>query len=137
VPLTGRFWLVPLRAGGVCRPVAGGLVTQTSVTQRQDAAIHDIVHVRMQRWVAQRGYAKRSEAFRDIVRAEMDRNKVTAKPKGQCVACLSYVFNHHEHCIETVMLRGSIAAVQAFADALCAERGVHHGKLNLMRADCR
>jgi CopG family transcriptional regulator, nickel-responsive regulator len=115
-------------------------------------------------WVAERAYANRSEAFRDIVRAELDRNKVAAQPQGHCVACLSYVFNHHErelagrlaslqhdhhdltlstmhahldheHCLETVLLRGTVAAVQAFADAVCAERGVHHGKLNLISVD--
>lgn len=114
-------------------------------------------------WVAQRGYKNRSEAFRDMVRAEMARNKVEAQPHGPCVACLSYVFNHHErdlaerlthlqhdhhdltlstmhahldheHCIETVLMRGSIAAVQQFADTICAQRGVHHGKLNLITA---
>jgi CopG family nickel-responsive transcriptional regulator len=132
--------------------------------ERFTISLDDKLALEFDTWVAQRGYANRSEAFRDIVRAEMDRNKVTVKPKGQCVACLSYVFNHHErdlavrlahlqhehhdltlstmhshldheHCIETVLLRGSIAAVQAFADALCAERGVHHGKLNLISVD--
>lgn len=29
------------------------------------------------------------------------------------------------------MLRGPTAAVQAFADAVCAQRGVRHGALNL------
>lgn len=132
--------------------------------ERFTISLDDKLALEFDAWVAQRGYANRSEAFRDIVRAEMDRNKVNAKPKGQCVACLSYVFNHHErelamrlanlqhehhdltlstmhshldheHCIETVLLRGGIAAVQAFADALCAERGVHHGKLNLISVD--
>ena len=38
----------------------------------------------------------------------------------------------HDHCLETVILRGDTTAVQRFADALCAERGVHHGKVNLI-----
>ena len=38
----------------------------------------------------------------------------------------------HEHCIETILLRGSVDAVRHFADSLCAERGVYHGKLNLI-----
>ena len=115
-------------------------------------------------WVAQRGYENRSEAFRDMVRAEMDRQRVSASPEGMCVACLSYVFNHHErdlaerlthlhhehhdltlstmhahldheHCIETVLLKGRIGAVQRLADAVCAQKGVHHGKLNLISVD--
>ena len=31
-------------------------------------------------WIAQRGYANRSEAFRDMVRAEMDRNRLAKQP---------------------------------------------------------
>lgn len=115
-------------------------------------------------WAAERGYGNRSEAFRDIVRAEMDRQRLDADPKGHCVACLSYVYNHHErdlaerlmslqhahhdltmsamhahldheHCIETLLLRGRVASVQRFADQVCAERGVHHGKLNLISVE--
>ncbi len=115
-------------------------------------------------WIAQRGYGNRSEAVRDLLRAELDRQRLDAQPQGQCVACLSYVFNHHErelaerlthlqhehhdltmstmhahldheHCIETVLLRGPAAAVQQFADAVSAQRGVHHGKLNLISVD--
>lgn len=80
---------------------------------------------------------------------------------GYCVANLSYVFNHHarelserltrlqhdqhdltvaamhshldhEHCLESVILRGPTAAVRRFADTLIAERGVHHGQVNLI-----
>lgn len=115
-------------------------------------------------WMAQRRYENRSEAVRDLLRSEMDRSRIQQHPDGQCVACLSYVFNHHErdlaerlthlqhehhdltmstmhahldheHCIETVLLRGHIANVQRFADAVCAQRGVHHGKLNLISVD--
>lgn len=115
-------------------------------------------------WMAQRRYENRSEAVRDLLRSEMDRCRVQEQPSGHCVACLSYVFNHHErdlaerlthlqhehhdmtlstmhahldheHCIETVLLKGQIASVQRFADAICAQRGVHHGKLNLISVD--
>lgn len=115
-------------------------------------------------WMAERGYANRSEAFRDLLRAEVDRARVETLPDGPCVACLSYVYNHHErdlaerlttlqhahheltlstmhahldheHCIETVLLRGPITVVQRFADAICAQRGVHHGKLNLISVE--
>ena len=80
------------------------------------------------------------------------------------MACLSYVFNHHErdlaeriislqhahhdltvssmhahldhdYCLETVILKGEIAAVRQFADAVCAERGVHHGKINVISVE--
>jgi CopG family nickel-responsive transcriptional regulator len=38
----------------------------------------------------------------------------------------------HDHCLETVILRGPTRAVRRFSDQVCAERGVHHGKLNLI-----
>ena len=115
-------------------------------------------------WIAERGYANRSEAVRDLLRHELDHAKLKAGLAAHCVAALSYVYNHHErelaerltalqhehhdltvsamhvhldhdHCLETVVLRGDTAQVQRFADALCAERGVHHGKLNLISVE--
>jgi CopG family nickel-responsive transcriptional regulator len=41
----------------------------------------------------------------------------------------------HENCFETTFLRGPTAAVKAFAEALMAERGVRHGKLNLVSVE--
>lgn len=81
-----------------------------------------------------------------------------------CVANLSYVYNHHardlaerltelqhghhdltvatmhahldhDHCLESVILKGPTVAVRAFADALTAERGVSHGQLNVVSVD--
>lgn len=115
-------------------------------------------------WIAQRGYANRSEAFRDLLRAELERTRLERGQATHCIACLSYVFNHHErdlserltglqhdhhdltistmhahidheNCLETVILHGSTAAVVAFADRVCAERGVRHGKLNLISVE--
>ena len=115
-------------------------------------------------WMAQRQYANRSEAVRDLLRAELGKSQPGSAAGKHCVACLSYVFNHHErdlaerltalqhehhdltissmhahldhdHCLETVILRGHTAQVSAFADVICAERGVHHGKLNLISVD--
>ena len=115
-------------------------------------------------WIALRGYANRSEAVRDLLRAELETTRQQMGAKGQCIACLSYVFNHHEldlaervtsmqhehhdltvstmhahldhdHCMETVILKGPVTDVKRFADAVCAERGVHHGKVNLISVD--
>jgi CopG family nickel-responsive transcriptional regulator len=41
----------------------------------------------------------------------------------------------HDHCLETVILRGPTAEVRRFADSVCAQRGVHHGKLNLISVE--
>jgi CopG family nickel-responsive transcriptional regulator len=124
-----------------------------------DKLAHEFDH-----WIAGRGYANRSEAIRDLFRAELERTRQATHQSVHCVACLSYVYNHHErdlaerltglhhaqheltiasmhahldhdHCLETVILKGETAAVQRFADAVCAERGVHHGKVNLISVD--
>lgn len=116
------------------------------------------------RLIAERGYDNRSEAVRDILRAHLDRMREAREADGQCVANLSYVYNHHErelaerlmtiqhahhdltvstmhahldhdHCIETVLLKGPVQAVRRFANALVAERGVRHGQLNLVMVD--
>lgn len=115
-------------------------------------------------WIAQRGYANRSEAVRDLLRAELERSlQNQAGSELHCVASLSYVYRHHErelcerltamqhdhhdlmlstlhvhldhdYCLETLLLRGPSHAVRTLADRICAERGVHHGKLNLISA---
>lgn len=116
------------------------------------------------RLIAERGYASRSEAVRDLLRAELERSRQHAPQGQQCVACLSYVYNHrerelgerlttlhhahhdltlatmhahlnHEHCLETVLLRGPAAQVRGLADAVSAERGVHHGQVNLISVE--
>ena len=115
-------------------------------------------------WIAERSYSNRSEAVRDLLRAELGRNLLATAQSLHCVACLSYVYNHHErelaerlaeiqhahhdltissmhahldhdHCLETVILRGPTSDVQKLADAITAERGVHHGKLNLISVE--
>lgn len=108
-----------------------------------------------------KGYASRSEAVRDLLRAQLRQRAAHKDGSGSCVATLSYVYNHHERdlgerlkrlqhdhhdltvssmhahldheeCIETLILQGRIDAVRQFADALMAERGVRHGQLNLI-----
>ncbi len=44
----------------------------------------------------------------------------------------THVHLDHEQCIETVMLRGPASVVRRFADTIMAERGVHHGQLNVV-----
>jgi len=116
------------------------------------------------RLIQDRGYTNRSEAVRDMLRAALERRRAEHDEGTHCVACLSYVFNHHEReladrltgmqhahhdlcvstthvhldhddCLETLLLRGPTAAVRRFADALAAERGVRHGQLNLVTVE--
>ena len=114
--------------------------------------------------IASRGYENRSEAVRDLLRAHLDRLRESGDVDGHCVGNLSYVYNHHErelaerlmaiqhahhdlvvstmhahldhdHCIESAILKGPVREVRRFADAISAERGVRHGKLNVVMVD--
>ena len=108
-----------------------------------------------------RGYANRSEAVRDMLRGELEKHRLAREDAPHCVASLSYVYNHHErrlaerltdlqhhahdlvvssmhvhldhdHCLETLFLRGETLEVRGFAEKLSAERGVRHAALNLV-----
>ena len=114
--------------------------------------------------IATRGYENRSEAVRDLIRSELEQQRRKRDPQAHCVANLSYVYNHHErdladrlielqheyhdlcvstlhahldhdHCMESLILRGHLDEVQAFSDRLVAERGVRHGQLNVVTVD--
>jgi CopG family nickel-responsive transcriptional regulator len=112
----------------------------------------------------EQAYESRSEAMRDLVRGAVEANRVELDGASQCVANLSYVYNHrtrdlgqrlneaghqhhdlvlatthvhldHEECLETTILRGPIALVRSFADRVRAERGVRFAALNLVRVE--
>lgn len=101
----------------------------------------------------------RSEALRDLVRAELVRTHVA---RGvEAVASLTIVYNHHskevserlvemqhelgekvrstmhvhlgnDYCLEVIILRGKSDELRAFADRLLASRGVKHGGIELI-----
>lgn len=110
------------------------------------------------------GYKNRSEAIRDLIRDKLESDVVEQDKNGHCVGTLTYVYNHderelarrltrvqhhhhdvaistlhvhldHDNCMETVVLQGRIAEVQAFANAIISQAGVRHGKLNLVPAE--
>ena len=132
--------------------------------QRISISIDEDLAAEFDRLIANRGYKNRSEAVRDLVRSHLEAARAKDEQDGHCVANLSYVYNHHQrdlaerittlqhgqhdltvatmhahldhdHCLESVILRGSAAAVRAFANALTAEPGVRHGQLNLFTVD--
>ena len=107
--------------------------------------------------VGRRHYANRSEAIRDLVRAEQVRES-WEKAAGPVVGTLTLVYDHHvrevnerlvnlqhDHgdlvhsamhvhlshrmCLEVIVLRGKPREVQELADRLIAARGVKHGRL--------
>lgn len=129
--------------------------------ERFTISLDDALAHQFDQLIAERGYSNRSEAIRDLIRGAIEVDRQQTDDDGLCIANLSYVYNHHErtlserltglqhdhhdltvaslhshldheHCIESVILKGPTANVRAFADAMMAERGVHHGKLNLI-----
>jgi CopG family nickel-responsive transcriptional regulator len=116
--------------------------------------------------VKEQGYANRSEAFRDLLRHGLGQIRRVQRPEGPCVAALSFLYNHHQrqlamrladaqhehheltissihahldhdHCMESVLLRGRTDRVQGFAQSLIAEPGVSHGHLHLVPVAAR
>ena len=108
--------------------------------------------------VAERGYQNRSEAVRDLVRAGLRQTMPEIGGKGDCVAALVYVYDHHvrelakrltqafhshhvlslaslhvhldeENCMEVSVLKGPGGDVRHFAEHIIAERGVRHGRI--------
>jgi len=129
--------------------------------ERITMSIDDALAKQFDTLIAKRGYASRSEAMRDLLRREVESDRIRYETHAYCVASLSYVYNHHqrdlaerltaaqhehhdlvvstmhihldhEHCLETVVLKGSTAAVRRFADQTKAERGVRHTAINLI-----
>ena len=107
--------------------------------------------------IAKRGYTNRSEAFRDLIRAELVRES-SSRPGGRVVGSLTLVYDHHvrmleekltelqhehhrvilsvlhvhldhDNCMEVIALRGASADVQRFADLLGSIKGVKHAQL--------
>ena len=129
--------------------------------QRVTITLDDDLNAAFERFRTQRGYGNRSEAIRDLIRERLETERLADEPAGCCVATLSYVYNHHErelagrltrahhahhdlavstlhvhldhdHCLETVVLRGPCDRVRAFGDALIAQPGVRHGRLSVL-----
>lgn len=129
--------------------------------QRFTISLSDALAQEFDQLIEQMGYTNRSEAVRDILLFHLGQRRETQEGAGPCVASLSYVYDHHERelserlaklqhsqyhltiasthvhldhsqCLETVMLKGPAEQVRQLANQIIAERGVHHGQLNLV-----
>jgi len=108
--------------------------------------------------VAERGYASRSEAFRDLIRGSLVEEEWR---KGSEVAgAITVVYDHHkkdlvnrltdlqhdahdlivstqhihldhDHCLEIIAVRGPAPEVRRLADALRSVKGVLQGTVNM------
>lgn len=129
--------------------------------QRITISVDDDLLAQFDGYMERKGYANRSEAFRDLLRNRLEEDRLATRVAGDCIACLSYVYNHHErqlprrlvqaqhehhdlglstlhvhldhdNCLEAIILQGAVDAVRRFADTLSAERGVRHSNLHLV-----
>ena len=111
------------------------------------------------RLVKDKGYASRSEAFRDLLRGAISDQRIERESAKYCVGVLSYVYDHHErqlakrlmsmqhdhhdvtvstmhshldhdNCIEAVILKGPMDEVVEFAQSVISQSGVRHGSFN-------
>jgi CopG family nickel-responsive transcriptional regulator len=108
---------------------------------------------------ARRGYANRSEAFRDLIRDRLV-EQAWESPESRVVGTVTLVYDHHvrllnekltsmqhdfhrsilstlhvhldhDHCLEVLVVRGKAGEVRKIADMLLSTKGVKHGQLSL------
>jgi len=129
--------------------------------ERLTITIDDDLLGEVDAFITRRGYANRSEAFRDLLRSGLAQADSETGAGRNCIATLSYVYDHaardlpkrltqeahehsnlaqatlhvhidHESCLEVTVLKGARTEVKAFADHVIAERGVRHGQVVMM-----
>jgi CopG family nickel-responsive transcriptional regulator len=110
------------------------------------------------RLISKRGYANRSEAFRDLIREALLAEIVESnKPvvgtltlvydhhvpnlaqkltevqhtAGAMILAATHVHLDHHYCLEVIIMKGKSKELQAVADGMLALRGVELGKLVL------
>ncbi len=113
--------------------------------------------------LAQRGYTNRSEAFRDLIRAELVQQKMES-PQSKVMGTITLVYDHHvrllqerltdlqhkyhhsilstlhihldhDNCLEVIVVAGKLAEVQELANTLISTKGVKHGRANWTTGD--
>lgn len=129
--------------------------------QRISISIDDDLLEAVDRMTERRGYASRSEAFRDIIRESTAREMAVSDTDAQCYATLSYVYEHetrdlarrlakaqhHHHdlsvttlhihvseedCLEVAILKGRFEDIRSFANGVTTQRGVRLDNLHIM-----
>ena len=122
-----------------------GVSMDSNLLKKFDAFIH------------RRGYVKRSEAIRDIVREALIREKWD-RTDSEVVGTITIIYDHHvrglqetlteiqhrrqksvlssmhihldaHNCLEVLAVRGKVRDIQDVANQLISLKGVKHGKL--------
>jgi len=113
--------------------------------------------------ITKQGYRNRSEAIRDLIRQQLDSEKIK-NPKSKAVAAVCLVYNHHatklmekltslQHshllqticnmhihldshdCMEIVVLKGRVGEINKVAEEIISQKGVKLGRINLIAAE--
>jgi CopG family nickel-responsive transcriptional regulator len=143
-------------------PPTIGRPSEGSRMERVTISMSDEFAGELAAFVKDYGYENRSEALRDVARLGLERARLDHGAVGQCVATLTYVFNHHtrelsrritdahhahhdlqvatlhvhldhDNCLEVAVLRGENALVREFSKAVIAERGVKYGQVSFVQ----
>ena len=129
--------------------------------ERFTISLNDSLAADFDSWLQSHGYSNRSEGVRDLLRREIETNRIEFNQAEHSIATISYVYNHHErslserltslqhdahdlvissthvhldhdNCLESLFLRGLTKNIQQFAQSLSAESGVRHSVINLI-----
>jgi CopG family nickel-responsive transcriptional regulator len=134
--------------------------------ERVTISVSDEFAAELAAFMGRHRYENRSEAVRDLARLGLKRARIDDSVAGECVATLSYLFNHHtrelskrlteahhahhalhvatmhvhldhQSCLEVAVLRGDAAEVREFSRSVIAERGVTHGQASFVPVEIR
>ena len=135
----------------------------TTDLERIGVAIDGDLLDKFDKLLSRRGYKNRSEAFRDLDRAELVAESAT-QPNTPVVGTVTLLYDHHvrllsekltdlqhefhheilstlhvhldhHNCLEVIVVQGTSAQVRKVADLLIATKGVKHGKLVVTAAE--
>ena len=110
--------------------------------------------------IKKQGYQNRSQAFCDLIRQQISREKIK-KPKSRAIAAVCLVYDHHatkllqklthlQHthllqtvcsthvhldkndCLEVIVLKGQVSQIHELAEHLLSQKGVKIRKVNLV-----
>jgi CopG family transcriptional regulator, nickel-responsive regulator len=112
------------------------------------------------RLIAERGYATRSEALRDLIRDALIQQKIETRAETSAIGSLTLVYDHHarnlaqemgeiqhdfhdnilsvmhlhvshDDCMEIIALSGMVSKIAELANRLLSLKGIKNGKLFL------
>ena len=110
--------------------------------------------------IKQKGYANRSEAFRDIIRTQLVEEEWENPGNSESIGTINIVYDHHgkelmknlnsiqhdyhnliisdthvhldhDNCLDVIIVKGKTKIIKEIADKLTSVKGVKFGKLSI------